>query len=129
MDLRQKLQGRLRLPLICSPLFIISVPELVIAQCKAGAIGSMPTLNARPLEQLDEWLSQITETLAAHDAANPDHRPAAPFAMNLIVHRSNDRLEEDLKLVVKHECRSSSPRSAHGRVNEAIPLLWRPRDP
>lgn len=120
MDLRDKIKGRLRLPLIGSPLFIISVPELVIAQCKAGIIGSMPTLNARPLPQLDEWLAQITETLAAHDAANPD-RPSAPFAMNLIVHRSNDRLEDDLKLVVKHNVPLIiSSLGARVEVNDAI---------
>ncbi|MFB9970944.1 NAD(P)H-dependent flavin oxidoreductase [Pseudoroseomonas cervicalis] len=101
MTLLHGLKGRLRLPLIGSPLFIISVPELVVAQCRAGVIGSMPSLNARPAEQLDDWLSEIRERLAAHDAANPD-RPAAPFAINLIVHRSNDRLEQDLALCVKH---------------------------
>ncbi|MFL1462430.1 NAD(P)H-dependent flavin oxidoreductase [Roseococcus sp. DSY-14] len=101
MDLRDTLRGRLRLPLIGSPLFIISVPDLVVAQCTAGVIGAMPSLNARPLEQLDEWLHEIRERLAAHDRAHPD-RPAAPFAINLIVHKSNDRLEQDLELVVKH---------------------------
>jgi nitronate monooxygenase len=102
MSLLNMLQGRLRLPVIASPLFIISVPDLVVAQCTSGIIGSMPSLNARPLEQLDEWLSEIKERLAAHDAAHPE-RPSAPFAINLIVHKSNDRLEEDLKLVVKHK--------------------------
>lgn len=101
MDLRDTLKGRLRLPLIASPLFIISVPDLVVAQCTSGVIGSMPSLNARPLEQLDEWLHAIRERLAAHDRAHPD-RPSAPFAINLIVHRSNDRLEQDLALCVKH---------------------------
>ncbi len=101
MSLLDMLQGRLRLPVIASPLFIISVPDLVVAQCTSGVIGSMPSLNARPLEQLDEWLSEIRERLAAHDAAHPE-RPSAPFAINLIVHKSNDRLEEDLKLIVKH---------------------------
>lgn len=81
----------LRLPVIGSPLFIISNPKLVIEQCKAGVIGSMPALNARPASQLDEWLHEITETLAAYNKANPD-RPAAPFAINQIVHKSNDRL-------------------------------------
>ena len=85
----------LALPIIGSPLFIISCPELVIAQCKAGIVGSFPALNARPQTQLDEWLHQITEALAAHDRAHPD-RPAAPFAVNQIVHRSNTRLEDDL---------------------------------
>ncbi|WP_421995345.1 NAD(P)H-dependent flavin oxidoreductase [Roseococcus sp.] len=120
MDLRDKIRGRLRLPLIGSPLFIISVPALVIAQCKAGVIGAMPTLNARPVEQLDDWLAEITETLAAHDAAHPD-RPAAPFAMNLIVHRSNDRLEQDLALCVKHKVPMIiSSLGAREEVNQAV---------
>ena len=85
----------LRLPLIGSPLFIVSGPELVIAQCKAGIIGSFPALNARPQTLLDEWLHQITEELAAHNRAHPD-RPAAPFAVNQIVHKSNDRVEADI---------------------------------
>lgn len=85
----------LRLPVIASPMFIISGPDLVIAQCKAGIVGSFPALNARPAAQLGEWLERITRELAAHDAANPT-KPAAPFAVNLIVHRSNVRLEEDL---------------------------------
>ena len=91
---------RLRLPLIGSPLFIISGPELVIAQCKAGIVGSFPALNARPQALLDEWLHQITEELAAWNRANPD-RPAAPYAVNQIVHRSNDRLEADLATCAK----------------------------
>ena len=89
------LLSRLRLPVIGSPLFIISGPDLVIAQCKAGIVGSFPALNARPQGLLDEWLHRITEELAAHNRAHPD-RPAAPFAVNQIVHRSNDRLEADL---------------------------------
>jgi len=93
---------KLQLPVIGSPLFIISNPKLVIEQCKAGVVGSMPALNARPASQLDEWLHEITETLAAHDRANPD-RPAAPFAINQIVHRSNDRLEHDMEVVVKYK--------------------------
>jgi len=92
----------LRLPIIGSPLFIISNPKLVIEQCKAGVIGSMPALNARPASQLDEWLAEITETLAAYNKANPD-RPAAPFAINQIVHKSNDRLEHDMEMVVKYK--------------------------
>ncbi|MFE8584151.1 NAD(P)H-dependent flavin oxidoreductase [Sphingomonas sp. NCPPB 2930] len=92
--------SRLTLPVIGSPLFIISHPDLVIAQCKAGIVGSFPALNARPASQLDEWLHQITEALAAHDRDHPD-RPAAPFAVNQIVHRSNDRLEEDLAVCAK----------------------------
>ena len=92
----------LPLPIIGSPLFIISNPKLVIEQCKAGVVGSMPALNARPAEQLDEWLAEITETLAAYNAAHPD-QPAAPFAINQIVHKSNDRLEHDMALCVKYK--------------------------
>ena len=91
---------RLRLPVIGSPLFIISGPELVIAQCKAGIIGSFPALNARPSGVLDEWLHQITEELAAHNRDNPD-APAAPYAVNQIVHKSNNRLEEDIEVCAK----------------------------
>ena len=91
---------RLRLPVIGSPLFIISGPELVIAQCKAGIVGSFPALNARPSGVLDEWLHQITEELAAHNRDNPD-RPAAPYAVNQIVHKSNARLEEDMGVCAK----------------------------
>jgi nitronate monooxygenase len=91
---------RLRLPVIGSPLFIVSSPELVIAQCKAGIVGSFPALNARPQSQLDEWLHCITEELAAWDRDNPD-RPAAPFAVNQIVHRSNARLQEDMATCAK----------------------------
>jgi nitronate monooxygenase len=83
-------------------LFIISNPKLVIAQCKAGVVGSMPALNARPAEQLEEWLIEITETLAAHNRAHPD-KPAAPFAINQIVHKSNDRLEYDMAMCVKYK--------------------------
>jgi nitronate monooxygenase len=92
----------LRLPVIAAPLFIISTPKLVIAQCKAGIIGSMPALNARPASQLDEWLAEVTEALASHDRAHPE-RPAAPFAINQIVHKSNDRLEQDMALCVKYK--------------------------
>ncbi len=91
---------RLRLPVIGSPLFIVSGPELVIAQCKAGIVGSFPALNARPSGVLDEWLHRITEELAAHNRDNPD-RPAAPYAVNQIVHKSNDRLEEDMQVCAK----------------------------
>jgi nitronate monooxygenase len=90
----------LRLPLIGSPLFLVSGPELVIAQCKAGVVGSFPSLNARPISQLDEWLHQITEELAAHNRENPD-RLAAPYAVNQIVHKSNNRLEEDVAMCGK----------------------------
>ena len=93
---------KLPLPIIGSPLFIISNPKLVIAQCIAGVVGSMPALNARPAEQLEEWLIEITEALAAHDNAHPDH-PAAPFAINQIVHKSNDRLDHDMALCVKYK--------------------------
>ncbi|MBB3860479.1 nitronate monooxygenase [Novosphingobium hassiacum] len=92
--------ANLRLPVIASPLFIISCPELVIAQCKAGVVGSFPSLNARPISQLDEWLHQITEELAVHNRANPD-RPAAPFAVNQIVHKTNNRLDEDMAMCEK----------------------------
>ncbi len=92
----------LKFPVIGSPLFIISNPKLVIAQCKAGVVGSMPALNARPASQLDEWLAEITEALAAHDKANPDNK-AAPFAINQIVHKSNDRLEQDMALCAKYK--------------------------
>ncbi len=89
-------------PVIGSPLFIISHPALVIAQCKAGVIGAMPALNARPASQLDEWLAEITEALAKHNREHPD-QPAAPFAINQIVHKSNDRLEHDMALCVKYK--------------------------
>ena len=92
----------LPLPIIGSPLFIISNPKLVIEQCKAGVVGSMPALNARPAEQLDDWLAEITETLAAYDKAHPD-KPAAPFAINQIVHKSNDRLDHDMAMCAKYK--------------------------
>ena len=92
----------LSLPVIGSPLFIISNPKLVIEQCKAGVVGSMPALNARPAELLDEWLAEITETLAAYNKANPD-KPAAPFAINQIVHKSNDRLDHDMQVCAKYK--------------------------
>jgi nitronate monooxygenase len=92
----------LRLPVIGAPLFIISNPKLVIAQCTAGVVGSMPALNARPASQLDEWLAEITETLAAWNRDHPD-RPAAPFAINQIVHKSNDRLEHDMQVCAKYK--------------------------
>jgi nitronate monooxygenase len=101
MTLPQVLQG-LRLPVVGAPLFIISNPKLVIAQCTAGIVGSMPALNARPASQLDEWLAEITETLAAWNRDHPD-RPAAPFAINQIVHKSNDRLEHDMQMCAKYK--------------------------
>ena len=102
MALPPILRDRLRLPVIASPLFIISNPDLVIAQCKAGIVGSFPSLNARPISQLDEWLARITEELAAYDKAHPD-APSAPFAVNQIVHKTNNRLEEDIELCVKYK--------------------------
>jgi len=96
------LKGKLRLPVFAAPLFIISNPEMTIAQCKAGIVGSFPSLNARPISQLDEWLDQITSELDSYNAANPD-TPAAPFAVNQIVHRSNGRLEEDMALCEKYK--------------------------
>lgn len=102
MTLPGALAKPLSVPVIGSPLFIISGPELVLAQCKAGVIGSFPSLNARPISMLDEWLARITEELAAFDRAHPE-RPSAPFAVNQIVHKSNDRLERDLELCVKYK--------------------------
>ncbi|MFM8753445.1 MAG: NAD(P)H-dependent flavin oxidoreductase [Phenylobacterium sp.] len=102
MALPPILSQRLRLPVIASPLFIISGPDLVIAQCKAGVVGSFPSLNARPISQLDEWLARITEELADWDRQNPD-RPSAPFAVNQIVHKTNNRLEEDVALCKKYK--------------------------
>lgn len=92
----------LTFPVIGSPLFIISTPKLVIAQCISGVVGSMPALNARPAAQLEDWLAEITETLAAHNKAHPD-QPAAPFAINQIVHKSNDRLDHDMAMCVKYK--------------------------
>ncbi|MBF6988426.1 MULTISPECIES: NAD(P)H-dependent flavin oxidoreductase [Cupriavidus] len=102
MALPALLQNRLSLPVVCSPLFIISNPDLVIAQCKAGVVGSFPALNARPAPKLEEWLDRITTELAEHNDKHPD-RPAAPFAVNQIVHKSNDRLEHDLELCVRYK--------------------------
>lgn len=102
MSLSTLLEGRLSVPAFAAPLFIISNPALVIAQCKAGMVGSFPALNARPATQLDEWLHEITESLAAHDRDNPD-RKSAPFAVNQIVHRSNERLQQDLMVCAKHK--------------------------
>ncbi|MCF1435507.1 nitronate monooxygenase [Agrobacterium vitis] len=102
MALPDILSRHLRLPVIASPLFIISHPRLTLAQCKAGVVGAFPALNARPEAQLDEWLDEITQELAAHDRAHPEH-PAAPFAVNQIVHGSNKRLEHDLGMCVKYK--------------------------
>jgi nitronate monooxygenase len=101
MTLPSNISNRLRLPVIGAPLFIVSNPDLVIAQCTAGIVGSFPALNARPAPVLEEWLIRITETLAAYDAAHPD-LPSAPFAVNQIVHRTNDRLQHDLEMCVKY---------------------------
>src|ERR1700739_4432432 len=101
MPLPEVLQNRLSLPAIGAPLFIISNPKLVVAQCTAGIVGAFPSLNARPAEQLEGWLAEITAALAAWDKANPEQK-SAPYAVNLIVHRSNTRLEQDLALCVKY---------------------------
>jgi len=101
MPLPTVLRNRLRLPIIGAPMFIVSTPQLVMAQCKAGIVGSFPALNARPASQLDDWLGEITEGLASYARANPT-RQVAPFAVNQIVHASNDRLEHDVELCVKH---------------------------
>jgi len=112
--------NRLPFPVIGSPLFIISNPQLVIEQCKAGVVGSMPALNARPAAQLDDWLAEITETLAAYDAAHPE-APSAPFAINQIVHKSNDRLEQDMALCAKYKVPISiTSLGAREDVNRAV---------
>jgi len=111
---------RVPLPIIGAPLFIISNPQLVVAQCQAGIVGSMPSLNARPASQLDEWLAEITETLAAWDRAHPE-QPAAPFAINQIVHKSNDRLEHDLQVCAKYKVPLIiTSLGARTDVNEAV---------
>lgn len=102
MSMPALFKGRLSIPAIGSPLFIVSGPDLVIAQCKAGVVGSFPALNARPAALLDEWLHRIKEELAAHDKAHPD-RLSAPFAVNQIVHKSNNRLDQDLAVCEKHK--------------------------
>src|SRR4051812_6999882 len=110
----------LPLPVIASPMFIVSNPRLVIEQCKAGVVGSMPALNARPAAQLDEWLHEIEETLAAYNRAHPE-RPAAPYAINQIVHKSNDRLAHDMEAVVKRKVPIViTSLGARTDVNEAI---------
>lgn len=110
----------MRLPVIGAPLFIVSTPKLVIAQCKAGIIGSMPALNARPAGQLDDWLAEIRETLDAYDLANPS-RPSAPFALNQIVHKGNERLDHDLTVAVKHRVPITiSSLGARADVNDAM---------
>lgn len=120
MSLASLLDGRLRLPVVCSPMFIVSTVELAIAQCKAGVVGSFPALNARPESLLDEWLHRIREELAAHDREHPD-QPAAPFAVNLIVHSSNTRLEHDLEMCVRHKVPLViTSLGAREDVNEAV---------
>jgi len=119
MGLPKQLQN-LRIPVIGSPLFIISNPDIVIEQCKAGIVGSFPALNARPGPVLEEWLIRITEELAAYDKANPD-KPSAPFAVNQIVHRSNDRLMHDVEMCVKYKVPIViTSLGARVEVNEAI---------
>ena len=120
MTLPAILKEKLRLPAVAAPLFIISHPALTIAQCKAGVVGAFPALNARPEAQLDEWLAEITEALADHDRRHPE-RPAAPFAVNQIVHRSNRRLEHDLAMCVKYKVPIViSSLGAVPEVNDAI---------
>lgn len=120
MALPPLLANSLSLPVVGAPLFIISNPDLVIAQCKAGVVGSFPSLNARPAAQLEVWLQRITEELAAHNEAHPD-RPAAPYAVNQIVHGSNDRLQHDLELCVKYKVPIViTSLGAREMVNEAV---------
>src|SRR6218665_3199637 len=120
MSLPPILTDRLRLPVVASPLFIISGPDLVIAQCKAGIVGSFPALNARPAPELEVWLERITRELAEHDRLHPD-RPSAPFAVNQIVHRSNDRLQHDIDLCVKYKVPIViTSLGARPEVNEAV---------
>lgn len=120
MSLPSILKQNLRLPVVASPLFIISNPDLVIAQCKAGVVGSFPALNARPAEKLEEWLERITTELRIHNAKHPE-RPAAPFAVNQIVHRSNDRLEHDMELCKRYKVPIViTSLGAREEVNEAV---------
>ncbi len=120
MALPASLQNSLQLPVVASPMFIVSNPDLVIAQCKAGIVGSFPALNARPAEELEVWLKRITEELDAWNQANPDS-PAAPFAVNQIVHKSNNRLEHDLEMCVKYKVPIViTSLGARVDVNEAI---------
>ena len=120
MSMPALFKGRLSIPVIGSPLFIISVPDLVIAQCKAGVVGSFPSLNARPPELLDEWLARITEELAAYDRAHPD-KPSAPFAVNQIVHKSNNRLDHDMQLCAKYKVPMViSSLGAREELNQAV---------
>jgi len=116
----QSLLPRLRVPVIGAPLFIVSNPKLVIAQCISGVIGSFPTLNARPVSLLDEWMANITEALNQHDRAHPES-PSAPYAVNLIVHKSNQRLQQDLAICEKyHPPLVITSMGARPEVNEAV---------
>ncbi|WP_193073667.1 NAD(P)H-dependent flavin oxidoreductase [Pseudomonas sp. FME51] len=120
MALPAILKGCLSIPVVASPLFIISNPDLVIAQCKAGVVGAFPSLNARPIEVFEEWLQRITSELAEYNAQHPE-KPAAPFAVNQIVHKSNDRLEQDLELCVKYKVPIViTSLGAREDVNEAV---------
>jgi len=120
MSMPALFKGRLSIPVIGAPLFIVSVPDLVIAQCKAGVVGSFPALNARPPELLDEWLHRIKEELAAYDKAHPA-APSAPFAVNQIVHKSNNRLDHDLALCEKHKVPMIiSSLGAREELNQAV---------
>jgi len=120
MSLPPLLRNHLRIPVVASPLFIISNPDLVIAQCKAGVVGSFPALNARPAEELGKWLQRITEELDRHNQANPD-RPAAPYAVNQIVHKSNNRLDHDIEMCVKYKVPIViTSLGARADLNEAI---------
>ena len=120
MSLPPILSERLRLPAVASPLFIISNPDLVIAQCKAGIVGSFPALNARPAEQLEVWLERITTELAEYDRLHPE-APSAPFAVNQIVHRSNDRLEHDMAVCAKFKVPIViTSLGARTEINEAV---------
>jgi nitronate monooxygenase len=117
---KQELKQRLSIPIIGAPLFIVSNPDLVLAQCKAGIVGSFPALNARPADQLEVWLKRITEELDAWNQANPD-KPAAPFAVNQIVHKSNSRLEHDLELAVRYKAPIViTSLGARSDVNDAV---------
>src|SRR3979490_3277948 len=102
MPLPASLKGRLELPVLGAPLFIVSGPELVVAQCKAGIVGSFPALNARPVERLGEWLARIEDELGAHQALHPEKK-VAPYAVNQICHASNDRLMQDMETCVRHK--------------------------
>jgi nitronate monooxygenase len=120
MSLPPILRDRLRLPVVGAPMFIVSTPELVIAQCKAGVVGSFPALNARPREAFAQWLERIESALAVHDREHPQ-APSAPYAVNMIVHRSNDRLDHDLQVLVEHRVPIViTSLGARPEVNEAV---------